>query len=128
MAIALGTALSLGGLDFGLFTVSGSSLFIPAIIIGVVYVPYMAKPLRGQVLGIREKEFVEAARAQGAGNFRILSQEVLPNGVEVAQLEYAETLTIGMASAVSKTLLGELKEECSAARLRYVKHRHQHSC
>jgi len=79
LGIALGTALSLGGLDFGLFTVSGSSLFIPAIIIGVVYVPYMAKPLRGQVLGIREKEFVEAARAQGAGNLRILSQEVLPN-------------------------------------------------
>jgi peptide/nickel transport system permease protein len=79
LGIALGTALAVGGLDFGLFTVNGTSLWIPAIIIGVVYVPYMAKPLRGQVLSLREKEFVEAARAQGAGNLRIMSREILPN-------------------------------------------------
>jgi peptide/nickel transport system permease protein len=79
LGIALGTALAVGGLDFGLFTVNGTSLWIPAIIIGVVYVPYMAKPLRGQVLSLREKEFVEAARAQGAGSFRIMNREILPN-------------------------------------------------
>ncbi len=79
LGVALGTALALGGLDFGLFTVQGNSLLIPALIIGFVYVPYMAKPLRGQVLGLREKEFVEAARAQGAGNLRIMFREILPN-------------------------------------------------
>ncbi len=79
LGIALGTALAVGGLDFGLFTVNGTSLWIPALIIGVVYVPYMAKPLRGQVLSLREKEFVEAARAQGAGSFRIMNREILPN-------------------------------------------------
>jgi peptide/nickel transport system permease protein len=79
LGIALGTALAVGGLDFGLFTVSGTSLWIPALIIGFVYVPYMAKPLRGQVLSLREKEFVEAARSQGAGSFRIMSREILPN-------------------------------------------------
>jgi peptide/nickel transport system permease protein len=79
LGIALGTALAVGGLDFGFFTVNGASLWIPAIIIGVVYVPYMAKPLRGQVLSLREKEFVEAARSQGAGSLRIMSREILPN-------------------------------------------------
>jgi peptide/nickel transport system permease protein len=79
LGVALGTALALGGLNFGLFTVQGNSLLIPALIIGFVYVPYMAKPLRGQVLGLREKEFVEAARAQGAGNLRIMFREILPN-------------------------------------------------
>jgi peptide/nickel transport system permease protein len=79
LGIALGTALAVGGLDFGLFTINGTSLVIPAIIIGVVYVPYMAKPLRGQVLSLREKEFVEAARSQGAGNARIMFREILPN-------------------------------------------------
>jgi peptide/nickel transport system permease protein len=79
LGIALGTALAVGGLDFGLFTVNGASLWIPAIIIGVVYIPYMAKPLRGQVLSLREKEFVEASRSQGAGNMRIMFQEILPN-------------------------------------------------
>jgi peptide/nickel transport system permease protein len=79
LGIALGTSLSLGGLDLGLFTVSGNSLWIPALIIGFVYVPYMAKPLRGQVLGLREKEFVEASRSQGAGHLRIMFREILPN-------------------------------------------------
>jgi peptide/nickel transport system permease protein len=79
LGIALGTSLALGGLDLGLVTVSGNSLWIPALIIGVVYVPYMAKPLRGQVLSLREKEFAEAARSQGAGNLRIMIREILPN-------------------------------------------------
>jgi peptide/nickel transport system permease protein len=79
LGIALGTSLSLGGIDLGLVTIKGNSLWIPALIIGFVYVPYMAKPLRGQVLGLREKEFVEAARSQGAGHLRIMSREILPN-------------------------------------------------
>ena len=48
-------------------------------IIGCVYVPYMARPLRGQVLALREKEFIEAARAQGLGPVRIMFSEILPN-------------------------------------------------
>jgi peptide/nickel transport system permease protein len=79
LAVALGTSLSLGGLNLGIFTLSGNSLLVPAVIIGVVYVPYVAKPVRGQVLGLREREFVDAARLQGLGNTRILFQEVLPN-------------------------------------------------
>ena len=47
--------------------------------IAVVYIPYMARPIRGQVLSLREKEFVEAARAQGAGPLRIMFSEMLPN-------------------------------------------------
>jgi peptide/nickel transport system permease protein len=49
------------------------------LIIGFVYIPYIARPLRGQVLSIREKEFVDAARAQGAGPLRIMFSEILPN-------------------------------------------------
>jgi len=79
LAIALGTSLALGGLHVGPVTLKGNSLMIPAVIIGIVYVPYVAKPLRGQVLGLREREFVDAARLQGLGNTRILAQEVLPN-------------------------------------------------
>src|SRR5262249_30567668 len=43
------------------------------------YVPYMARPLRGEVLALREKEFVEAAVAQGAGPLRVMFGELLPN-------------------------------------------------
>jgi len=79
LGIALGTSLALGGVNLGLFKLSGNSLLVPAVIIGVVYIPYVAKPLRGQVLGLREKEFVDAARVQGMGPLRIMASEVLPN-------------------------------------------------
>jgi peptide/nickel transport system permease protein len=79
LGIALGTALSLGGLNIGPLHVAGDSKAIPIFIIALVYIPYMARPLRGQVLAMREREFVEAARAQGAGPIRIMFSEILPN-------------------------------------------------
>jgi peptide/nickel transport system permease protein len=79
LGVALGVALALGGLQIGPITIAGDSLIITILIIGVVYVPYMARPIRGQVLALREKEFVEAARAQGAGSIRIMFTEVAPN-------------------------------------------------
>ena len=79
LGVALGVALALGGLDIGPIHLAGDSLGIPIFIIGVVYVPYMARPVRGQVLSLREKEFVEAARAQGAGPIRIMFTEIMPN-------------------------------------------------
>jgi peptide/nickel transport system permease protein len=79
LGTALGVALALGGLKIGPLEVAGDSLAIPILIIGLVYVPYMARPVRGQVLSLREKEFIEASRAQGAGPIRIMFTEVLPN-------------------------------------------------
>jgi peptide/nickel transport system permease protein len=79
LGVALGVALALGGLKIGPITISGDSLLIPIFVIALVYVPYMARPVRGQVLSLREKEFVESARAQGAGPLRIMFGEVLPN-------------------------------------------------
>ena len=40
---------------------------------------YMARIIRGQTLSLREKEFVESARAAGASNSRIIFREILPN-------------------------------------------------
>jgi peptide/nickel transport system permease protein len=79
LGVALGVAFALGGLQIGPLTIAGDSLVIPIFIIGVVYVPYMARPVRGQVLSLREKEFIEAARSQGAGPLRIMFTELLPN-------------------------------------------------
>jgi peptide/nickel transport system permease protein len=79
LGIALGTSLALGGLSIGPLSVKGNSLLVPAFIIGVVYIPYVAKPIRGQVLTLREKDFIDAARVQGFGPLRIMSSEVLPN-------------------------------------------------
>jgi len=79
LGIALGTALAVGGLKIGPLELAGNSIWIPILIIAVVYTPYMARPIRGEVLSLREKEFVESAVAQGAGSLRIMFGELLPN-------------------------------------------------
>lgn len=79
LGIALGVTLAVGGLKIGPIEISGGSIWIPILIIGVVSVPYMARPIRGEVIALAEKEFVEAAIAQGAGPIRIMFGELLPN-------------------------------------------------
>jgi len=48
-------------------------------VLGFFSFPYIGRLIRGQVLSLREKEFVDAARSLGATNFRIMSREILPN-------------------------------------------------
>ena len=52
---------------------------VPAVVIGIVYIPYVAKPVRGQVLQLREREFIDAARQQGQSDWKIVFFEVMPN-------------------------------------------------
>jgi peptide/nickel transport system permease protein len=81
LGVALGVTLAVGGLNLGLFELKGNSLMVPAVIIGVIYVPYVAKPVRGQVLSLREREFVDAARTLGLSTPRIMASEIAPNVV-----------------------------------------------
>ncbi|HKI66855.1 MAG TPA: ABC transporter permease [Solirubrobacterales bacterium] len=99
LAIALGLALAVGGLRIGPLHLSGSSIWIPILIIGFVYTPYLARPIRGQVLSLREQEFVEAAVAQGAGPLRVMFGELLPN--------LASTLIVFFALGVANNMLLE---------------------
>lgn len=81
LAISLATVLltKSTGLQWGPIHLSASSLWLPTMIIAVVYVPYVYRPVRGQVLSVREKEYVEAAISQGASNFRLMFNEIMPN-------------------------------------------------
>lgn len=75
MAAACGTSAEgcLGG-----FIEPGTRRLV-IFIIAIFSWPYIARIVRGNVLSIREKEFVEASRSLGAGNLRIMFKEVLPN-------------------------------------------------
>ena len=79
LGIALGTALSVNGFHHLGINLSGSSLWITIGVVAFVFIPYIGRPLRGQILALRQREFVEAATAQGAGPIRIMFTEVLPN-------------------------------------------------
>lgn len=79
LGIALGTALTLGGLHLGPITIEGNSLVLPILVIGVVYIPYVARPVRSQVLQLGQADFVRAAKVLGKRQSTILTTEILPN-------------------------------------------------
>jgi peptide/nickel transport system permease protein len=60
---------------------SGQTLNFAVLIfvLGFFGFAYLARIVRGQVLSLREKEFVDAARSLGASDWRIITREVLPN-------------------------------------------------
>ena len=67
------------GIHWGPIKVGSGSIWIPTLVISYVLVPYVGRPLRGQVLSLRQKEFIEASISQGAGPLRIMFVELLPN-------------------------------------------------
>ena len=79
LGVLLSTALTLHGIDVGPVSVGSGSRLIPIFVIGLVYVPYIARPLRGQVMALREQPFIEAARASGMRAPGVMSSELMPH-------------------------------------------------
>jgi peptide/nickel transport system permease protein len=90
LAIGVASACSLGDGCLGGFIKPGLSVVI--FVIAFANWTYIGRIVRGQVLSLREKEFVQAARALGASNTRIMFREILPN--LVAPLIVYATLVI----------------------------------
>jgi peptide/nickel transport system permease protein len=77
LAIGLASACSLGkGCLGGLITPGVPTLIV---VIALSSWPYIGRIVRGQVLSLREKEFIDAARSLGASDARIMRKEILPN-------------------------------------------------
>jgi peptide/nickel transport system permease protein len=72
------------------------------VILALVGWTYIARVVRGQVLSIKEKEFVEAARAAGASNSRIIVRHILPNTISTIMVNM--TLAIAAAIVTESTL------------------------
>ena len=77
LALGIASACSLGNGCVGGLVKPGKSTVIVAI--AVINWTYIGRIIRGQVLSLREKEFVEAARSVGASDRTILFREILPN-------------------------------------------------
>ena len=75
LGVTLGTVFAVGGIG----PIHGTFLLLPAFVIGIVYIPYVAKPVRAQVLQLREREFIDAARQQGLATAQIMFSELMPN-------------------------------------------------
>lgn len=75
----LSTAITLNGAQIGPVSIESGSKLIPLFVIGLVNVPYMTRPLRGQVMALRGQPFIEAARASGMRPVSLMLLELLPH-------------------------------------------------
>ncbi|MGZ0147904.1 ABC transporter permease [Kribbella sp. WER1] len=85
-----------------LVSVTGPSLTVTVLVIGCFSWASVARIVRGQVLSIREREYVEAARSLGAGDGRIMYVDVLPN--VIAPVIVYTTLLIPVVIVTQATL------------------------
>src|ERR1700761_1964345 len=95
LGVVVGTALAFGGIG----PIKGNSLLIPTFIIGGIYTPYLGKPIRGEVLRLREQDFVDAARVVGISPWKIMLSEILPNA--------ASTITVFVPIMLANSILLE---------------------
>ncbi len=96
-------------LAIGITTILGPNIVNLMIAVGIVAVPVYARLARSSVLAVKEHEYVEAARALGAGTAAILARHVLPNilapllvqatlGIATAELEAAGLSYLGLGA------------------------------
>jgi len=104
--VAIGSVLIISGINIGPLSISGSSLWVPVLLISFLTSPYIARPVRGEVLALREKEFVEAAVAQGAGPLRVMFGEILPNLASTIVVFFTLTIANNMLIEASLSFLG----------------------
>ena len=76
------------------------------IAIGVVYVPIFARIARAAVLGIRNEEFILAAKAMGAGDIRIVAMHVLPNVLSPIIVEITLSLAFAILAEAALSFFG----------------------
>jgi len=106
LAIALGSALSINGFHHFGISIDPGSLWIPTIVISIVLIPYVGRPIRGQVLSLRQKEFIEASIGQGAGPWRIMFTDLLPNIASTVLVFFTLIIAINILTEAALSFLG----------------------
>ncbi len=93
-------------LAIAIMAVLGTSLSNLVVAIGVVYTPQFARVARAAVLSIKHVEFVEAARAMGAGTWRIMARHLLPNILPPVIVQISLSLSLAILSESALSFLG----------------------
>jgi peptide/nickel transport system permease protein len=110
LAISISTELltAPNGLSIGPIHLVATSLWLPMLIIAFIYLPYVYRPVRGHVLSVSAKEFVQAAIAQGSSDLRLIFSDLLPNviSVVIVLLPLMIATTILTESALSFLSIG----------------------
>jgi len=76
------------------------------IAIGIVYIPIFARVVRGSTLQVKANEFVEAARAMGASDGRIVRRHILPGTVDTIVVQVSLSLAFAILAEAALSFLG----------------------
>jgi len=86
--------------------VLGPSYINLIIAMGVGYVPYFARVVRAPLLQIRDREFIEAAKAVGTSDFRIITRHILPNILSPIVVQVSLGVADAIKTAASLSFIG----------------------
>jgi peptide/nickel transport system permease protein len=100
--------LALPALVFAIFlaTVVGPSMWNIVLILGLVYWTRYARVIRGEVLSLREREFVQLAEIAGASPLRVIRRHILPNVLNTAMVLASLTIGVVIIAEASLSFLG----------------------
>jgi peptide/nickel transport system permease protein len=100
--------LALPALVFAIFlaTMVGPSMWNIVIILGAVYWTRYARVIRGEVLSLREREFIKLAEIAGASRLRVIRRHVLPNVLNSAMVLASLTVGVVIIAEASLSFLG----------------------
>jgi peptide/nickel transport system permease protein len=93
-------------LALGITAVLGPKLLHALLAIGIVFVPHFARLVRGQVLSVRENDYVTAARALGATDRRVMGLHVLPNCLAPVLVQSTFSIALGILIEAALSFLG----------------------
>ncbi|MBL1066019.1 ABC transporter permease [Streptomyces sp. 7-21] len=99
--------------------VAGKGIVAFAVFLGLALWTQTARLVRGQVLSLREKEYVEAARSVGTPAYRIIAKHILPNtiGIIIVSVTLAIASAVLTETALSYVGLGVQPPDTSLGRL-----------
>jgi peptide/nickel transport system permease protein len=93
-------------LALAIMAVLGRGVVNAMIAIGIVYIPIFARIARAAVLGIKNDEFIQAACALGASDWRIITRHILPNILAPVIVETALSLSFAILAEASLSFFG----------------------
>ncbi len=93
-------------LAMAVMAVVGPSLGNLVAVLGLVYTPQFMRVARAAALSVRNEQYVEAARALGAGNLRVLTRHVAPNAMAPVLVQVSLGLSLAVLSESALSFLG----------------------
>ena len=106
LAVCLAAVLATGGLRVGPVELGPDNPALTALILAVVFVPYVARPVRGAVLELRDAEFVQAAVASGGTWPAVVRRHLLPEAVRLLVLFAPTVMGFDLLTEASLSVLG----------------------